>query len=458
MSQGLIRTVNPATEEVLREFRLHTERELEDIVVESAEAFSDWRKAPLGERLNAIGDLEHILAAARESLAEQITLEMGKTRVEALAEIDKCVSSCKRIRENFPAWMKHHEENLDNGYSVTREPLGLVLGIMPWNFPLLQVVRFAVPAMLCGNTVLLKHAPNVWGVAEFIDDLFNQALPHAVYSNLRVDVDSVERLIIDRRVRGVSITGSRKAGASVARIAGENLKKCVLELGGSDAYVVLDDADLDLAAEISAKSRLLNAGQSCVCAKRFIVTKKNAREFSERFRVQLEGKTFGDPNEDSTAMGPLARKDLRDQLHEQVKTSVEQGANLSLGGSVPEQKGFYYPATLLTNVRPGQAAFDEELFGPAAAVIEAENEKDAFRLANLSRYGLGGGIFSRDEERARELARLEMDSGMVAVNDFVRSDAIAPFGGVKDSGLGREFGREGSFEFTNLKSVFSNRR
>jgi succinate-semialdehyde dehydrogenase/glutarate-semialdehyde dehydrogenase len=388
-------------------------------------------------------------------MAEKMTQEMGKLLKEATGEVDKCVASCKFIREHFEQWKSERESDLHNGFSVHLQPLGPLVGIMPWNFPLWQVVRFAVPAILCGNTILLKHAPSTWGVAELIEDLFRQSLPDSVYLNLQVDVDAIEPLIADRRVQGVSLTGSVRAGRSVGRAAGEHLKKCVLELGGSDAYVILEDADVETAAKTCATSRLINAGQSCVSAKRFIVTKKNAAAFTEVFRAELAKANWGDPMKASTTLAPLARKDLRDGLADQVQRSIKAGAKVALGGSAPKQPGFFYEATVLTDVQPGQPAFDEELFGPVGAVITATDDKQAMALANRSPYGLGGAVFSRDVEKAKRLAIQELECGMAFVNDFVKSDAQVPFGGIKDSGVGRELGREGCFEFSNVKTVFA---
>lgn len=451
----MIRTVNPANEEVLAEYALISDHEVEKALVAAESAFQQWRKMPLEARLDCLAEFTEAMRAARITMAEMITREMGKTLKEALSEVDKCVSSCRQLSEEFPKWRAELVHTTAGGYEIAREPLGVILGIMPWNFPLWQVVRFAVPAMLCGNSILLKHAPNTWGCAEMIESLFSSAFPPGLYVNLKVDVPVIERLLADDRVRGVSLTGSVRAGQSVAELAGRNLKKSVLELGGSDAYVILDDADLDLAASTCVTSRLINAGQSCVSAKRFIVTEKNADVFSEKMRVLLAAKKFGDPTQSTTDLGPMARADLREQLHAQVKRSLNQGAKLALGGELPSgRKGFFYPPTMLTGVRPGQVAFDDELFGPVAAVIRARNEDEALRLANQSRFGLGGALFSRDVERARALAISEMDAGMVFVNDFVRSDALAPFGGVKYSGLGRELGKEGSFEFTNIKTIY----
>lgn len=449
-----IKTINPANEEILNEYAFNTDHEVETALVTSSEVYNQWRRLPLEMRLKCVSDFAAALSAVKISLAETMTREMGKTLKESLSEVDKCIVTCKTIAEEFPKWRMELIHKAASGYTVTREPLGVLLGIMPWNFPLWQVVRFAIPALLNGNSILLKHAPNTWGSAEMIESIFTQVMPRGLYINLKIDIPQVNKLIGDFRVRGVSLTGSVRAGASVGEQAGMHLKKCVLELGGNDAYVVLDDADVNLAAEICAQSRLINAGQSCVSAKRFIVTNKNVGAFTDKMQSIMGSKKWGDPEKSATDFGPLARKDLRDQLHDQVERSVGAGAKLTLGGIIPEQKGYFYPASVLTGVRPGQAAFDEEMFGPVASIIEARSEAEAFKLANQSRYGLGGAIFSRNVDRARALATTEMDSGMVSINDLIRSDALAPFGGVKDSGLGRELGKEGCFEFTNIKTVY----
>nr|HMN67297.1 aldehyde dehydrogenase family protein [Bdellovibrionales bacterium] len=405
--------------------------------------------------LEALGQFADRLHQTKAELAKLMTAEMGKAIKESDAEIDKCVASVRALIEHFPHWRAEIEHKTGNGYEVTREPLGVIVGIMPWNFPLWEGVRFAAPTLLCGNAILLKHSTNTWGSAEFIDRIFNETLPAGAFRHLRVDHDVIGDLIADQRVRGVSLTGSRRAGVSVGERAGKHLKKCVLELGGSDAYVVLDDADVAQAATVSARSRVINAGQSCVSAKRFIVTRKNHSQFLEAFVAEMKKFKLGDPADPATDMGPLARRDLRDELDRQVQASVKAGAKVALSGGPQDGPGNFYAASVLGDVRPGQKAFDEELFGPAAAVIEAKDETDAFRLANLSRYGLGGAVFSKDVERAHSLARLEFDTGMIAINDFVRSDVLAPFGGVRDSGLGRELGRDGCFEFTNIKSIFT---
>lgn len=449
-------TINPATEEKIKEHAFDSAQDVERAVVLSVKAHSQWRKTPLTERLRAVEALEQALRAERASLARLMTTEMGKLERDSLSEIDKSISSCASLRELYPRWKQDLEYQLPSGFKVVREPLGVLLGIMPWNFPLWQVLRFAVPAILSGNSVLLKHAPCTWGSSELIAKIFAAAFPEGLLINLKVDLPMVAQLIADPRVRGVSLTGSRAAGMSVGGVAGAHLKKCVLELGGSDPYIILDDADLEMAVTTCVTSRLINAGQSCVSAKRFIVVRKNAQEFTERFCTQMAGKKIGDPLLSSTDLGPLARQDLRAQLAAQVSRSVHQGSTLMLGGQVPASgKGYYYPPTVLANVKPGQVAFDEELFGPVAAICTVENETQALEWANRSPFGLGAAIFTRDIERGLKLAQHEVEAGMVFINDFVRSDVTVPFGGLKDSGLGRELGREGAFEFTEIKTLFA---
>jgi len=448
-----VQTINPTTEDILATYEIQSESSVQKAVEASFDAYTDWRKMPLESRIQCVKDFAQAMHSARVPMAEMMTKEMGKLLKDALSEVDKCVSGCQTLAEQFPKWHEELLHDLPKGYSVTRAPLGTILGIMPWNFPLWQAVRFAVPALLCGNSILLKHAPNTWGSALLMEGLFHQSFPAHLYTNLKIDVSLIPKILDDNRVRGVSLTGSVRAGKSVAEQAGARLKKCVLELGGSDAYIVLDDADVEQAAKICTESRLLNAGQSCVAAKRFIVTRKNVPQFTKAMFEIMEKKKFGDPADSKSDLGPLARKDLRDQLHKQVQGSIDGGAKLILGGKIPEQKGYFYPPSILTNVRPGTPAFDDELFGPVSAIIEATDDDHAIQLANRSRYGLGSAIFSRDVERAKQLGATEVESGMTAINDFIRSDAYAPFGGVKESGLGRELGKEGCFEFTNIKTL-----
>lgn len=439
--------INPRTEEFIAEINPFSSTMIEKAIALADSSHREWRLLPLSARLEKVKALAVELGKQAERMAGEIGREMGKGPAEAKAEVEKCRKSCEIIAARLPEWSAPHSYKEGGTYEVYHEPLGVVLGIMPWNFPLWQVIRFAVPAVALGNSVLLKHAPNVWGVAKLIGEAFERAgFPQGVYQDFPIDVESVAKVIADPRVRAASLTGSRRAGIGLMSECAKHLKKVVLELGGSDAYVVLADADIDLAAAICAKSRLQNAGQSCVSAKRFIVHRSVAKEFTEKFGSKLQ--------EMGAEVAPLARKDLRDLLHDQVERSIKAGARLEFGGRIPSGKGFFYPVTLLTNVKPGMAAFDEELFGPVGAVIVGESEDELFELANKSIYGLGGAVFSKNVERAYELARTKMEAGMVFVNDFVRSHAEVPFGGVKDSGLGRELGREGSLEFCNVKLLF----
>ncbi len=446
---------NPSTGGPLERPQALSSIEIEQRVGRSHAAFAEFRQSTFEQRAKGVLRLKDLLHAHREELALEMTNEMGKLTRESLAEVDKCVASCRTIVQLFPVWRKEHEQVLAGGYQITREPLGVLLGIMPWNFPAWQVIRFAVPALLCGNTILLKHAQITWRSARLIESLFLQAFELPVYLDLRAEHSVIEELIGDPRIRGVSLTGSRGAGSKIGALAGQHLKKCVLELGGSDAYLILADADLELAAKSCVQSRLINAGQSCVSAKRFIVLREQADAFTASFIQEMKLAKMGAPTDSSTSVAPMARADLRDQLQEQVAASVKLGARIAYQAVDLPPNGFYFPPTVLTHVRPGMPAFDDELFGPVAAIVVAADEREAIALANQSIYGLGAAVFSRNIDRAQKLASASIDAGMVFINDFVKSDPVAPFGGVKDSGLGRELGREGCFEFTNIKSVFT---
>jgi succinate-semialdehyde dehydrogenase/glutarate-semialdehyde dehydrogenase len=380
---------------------------------------------------------------------------MGKPLAQGRAEADKCAWACEFYAEHAEGFLAPSAVATGARESfVTYEPLGPIFAIMPWNFPFWQVFRFAAPNLIAGNTALLKHAESVPGCALAIASVLREAgLPSGAFSNLFITHEQAKTVIAHAAVRGVTLTGSTRAGRAVARAAGAHLKKTVLELGGSDAYLVLEDADLDLAAAACAASRLINAGQSCIAAKRFIVDESVRGPFTQRLVARMREAKMGDPLDEATTLGPLARADLREALHRQVQTSLARGARLRLGGRVPDGPGAFYPATVLDEVRPGMPAFDEELFGPAAAVIGASGEAEAIRLANASPYGLGAAVFSSDLERARRIAAHELDAGACAINDFVRSDPRLPFGGVKDSGYGRELARHGLLEFVNVKSV-----
>lgn len=450
-----VQSVNPFNNQVIREFELWNDKEIEHALERSSLAFFNWRQAALHERLERIQRLSATLDRNKKKYSEIITDEMGKTQREAIGEIEKCAATCAYLSEHLEEWLAIDRVASPNGrWEVVKEPMGVLVGIMPWNFPFWQVLRFAVPAIGLGNTVILKHASNVFGCSEAIQEAFLEAgFPEGVFQHAPLSSGQILKVIPDGRVRGVSLTGSTAAGRSVGEAAGKNLKKMVLELGGSDAYVILDDADVELAASKCVESRLLNAGQSCVSAKRFIVTMSNLKQFSELFVEKMKHKTFGDPKLESSSIGPLARLDLRDQLHAQVMKAVEGGARLAIGGKIPNQPGAFYPPTVLLNVDENNVVFREETFGPAAAIITARDEDHAIELANKSSYGLGSGVFSKDHARALEIARHRLDAGMAFVNDYVKSDVRIPFGGVKESGVGRELGRYGVLEFANIKSV-----
>lgn len=450
-----VQSINPATEDVIQTYELWTPAKTETALAKAQNEFATWRRRAVFERASFAGRLSDVLERKKSELARLMTAEMGKTLKEANSEIEKCAFTCKYLAEHMPGWIASKSIPMPPLKSeVVFEPLGVLVGIMPWNFPFWQVIRFAVPAAIVGNTILLKHASNVFGCNQALEACFLEAgFPEGVFQAALLSSSQVLELIPDRRVKGVSLTGSTAAGRSVGRVAGESIKKLVLELGGSDAYVVLDDADLNLAVEKCVTSRLINGGQSCISAKRFIVTQKNVREFTSRFQDLMKTKSFGDPLDPKTDFGPMARKDLRDQLHEQVKSARAEGAECLMGGEIPDRKGAFYPPTVLINVKPEQEIFSEELFGPVASIIQADNEQHAIELANLSSYGLGGAVFSKDLDKAWRIARHEMAAGMCGINDFVRSDVRLPFGGVKDSGVGRELGELGVHEFANVKSI-----
>jgi succinate-semialdehyde dehydrogenase/glutarate-semialdehyde dehydrogenase len=396
-----------------------------------------------------------ILRGRKENLARLMATEMGKPLKQGVAEAEKCAWACDYYADNAEAILAPQpvKTEADNSY-VAFEPLGVVLAIMPWNFPLWQVYRFAAPALMAGNVGLLKHASNVPGSALAIEAMFAEAgFPKGVFRTLMIGSAQVRAVVEHPRVRAATLTGSTPAGRSVASQAGQVLKKTVLELGGSDAYVVLEDADLEHAAQTCVNSRLINSGQSCIAAKRFIVVAPLAKAFTERFVALMRAKKVGDPFADGIDVGPLARHDLRDALHQQVLASVAKGAKRLLGGEVPPGKGAFYPPTVLAGVKPGMAAFDEELFGPVAAIIEAQDEDDAVRLANATTFGLGAAVFTNDLQRGERVAR-RFESGAAHVNSLVASDPRLPFGGVKESGYGRELGTFGIKEFMNIKSVY----
>ncbi len=448
-------SINPATGQRLSIHATFTSRQIEKAVARAHSAFLGWRELSPTGRARHLRALARTLREQRDELAELATAEMGKPVAQARAEIDKSALTCDFYARHGRDWLAdEHPPGASPHARVTYEPLGIVLGIMPWNFPFWQVIRAAAPALMAGNTFLLKHASNVTGCALALEQVVTEAgLPAGLLQTLLVTSAEIPALIADPRVAGVTLTGSTAAGKSVAALAGAAMKPGVYELGGSDPYIVLADADLDHAAEICAQARLFNSGQSCVCGKRFIVVESVRRAFEKKFIARLTARHVGPPTDLLTDVGPLARHDLRDELHAQVTASVRRGARLLVGGRIPRGPGFFYPPTVLTNVRKGMPAYDEELFGPVAAIIPVRDEETAVATANDSIYGLGAAIFSRDRRRARELAG-RIESGQVFVNEFVRSDPALPFGGVKQSGYGRELGTWGLRAFVNVKTVW----
>jgi len=448
-------TINPASGEMLRRYPFMSGDALGTALTTAQRAQRAWAAVPLEERARTVAGLAAHLRAHDRKLAEIVTMEMGKPLGEAMMEVDKCASGCEYYGKAGPAYLRDQAVDTESHRSyVTFQPLGLVLAIMPWNFPLWQVIRAAVPALIAGNGVLLKHAPGVPCCALELTELFLAAgLPEGLFTNLFIDLPATADLIRDARVQGVTLTGSTRAGREVARLAGSEIKTCVLELGGSDPYIVLEDADLPRTVEACVTGRLINAGQSCIAAKRMIVHEAVADEFTEAVVQRMGAVRVGDPVAEMTDVGPLAREDLRDHLAEQVARSIEAGAECPLGGKVPDVPGWYYPATVLTGVKPGMPAYDEEMFGPVACIIRAESEEDAVRIANDTAYGLGAAVFTRDLERGERIARTGIEAGSCFVNDFVKSDPRMPFGGVKSSGFGRELADFGIREFVNVKTV-----
>ncbi len=400
-------------------------------------------------------NISTLLLSKKEELARLMAFEMGKVLREGIAEIEKCALVCEYYAQNAESFLENEFIETEAFRSfVSYQPLGTILAVMPWNFPFWQVFRFLAPTLMAGNTAVLKHASNVQGCAMAIEELFREAgFPENVFRTLLIGSSQVEKVIRHPAIKAVSLTGSTPAGKNVAAIAGSELKKCVLELGGSDPYIILKDADLEKAAKICATGRLLNAGQSCIGAKRFIVVNEVYTEFLEHFTYEMNRAIFGDPFHPETTMGPLARIDLRDELHQQVVISVKKGAEIVLGGEIPNRKGAFYPPTILENVKPGMPAYDEELFGPVASVIRVKDEQEAIKVANDTEFGLGAAVFTRDLKNGEHIAEKLLDAGCCFVNDFVKSDPRLPFGGIKTSGFGRELSTHGIKEFMNMKTV-----
>ncbi|HVR30378.1 MAG TPA: NAD-dependent succinate-semialdehyde dehydrogenase [Thermoanaerobaculia bacterium] len=451
-----IESRNPATGEVLREYP-EMDAAAVDAVLESCHAaFLSWRQRPIHERAALMARAADVLDSNREPYSRLMVEEMGKPIRQARAEVEKCAWCCRHYAEEGPGLLAPRDVATDAARSfVAYEPLGVVLAVMPWNFPFWQVFRFAAPNLVAGNAGVLKHASNVPRCALAIEQVFAEAgFPEDVFRTLLIGSGRVSAVLEDWRVRAVTVTGSTSAGRAIGSKAGELLKKAVLELGGSDPYLVLADADLDAAVASCVASRLVNGGQSCIAAKRFIVDRRVARPFEERMAARMARTRMGDPMAEDTELGPLARHDLRDDVHSQVVRSVESGARLLLGGAIAEGRGAFYPPTVLAGVAPGMPAADEEVFGPVAAILEAEDEEDAIRIANDSLFGLGAAVFTADVAKGERIAHTRLEAGSCFVNDFVRSDPRLPFGGIKESGYGRELGELGIHELVNVKTVY----
>lgn len=439
--------INPATGQDIKTYPDHHGPEVEHIIEKSHAAFLEWKELKTSERAKMIARLGEVLLKNKEKLGQICTDEMGKLLNESIGEVEKCALACQYYSENAETFLEDEQIKTEGRESfVTYRPLGVVLAVMPWNFPYWQVIRFAAPALCAGNAAVLKHASNVPGCALALENIFKEAgFPENLFRTLLINSKEVNRVIEHKMIKAVTITGSTKAGKAVAKKAGEVLKKIVLELGGSDPYLIMKDADLKLAAKVLVKGRLLNAGQSCISPKRLIVDKSIYLEFSNLVEAEMK---------QVQALAPMARKDLREELQEQIDKSIKQGARCLMGGTIPTGVGAHYPATLLTDLKPGMTAFDEELFGPVVCLIPAADEEEMIKLANMSQYGLGGGIFSQNISHARKIATERMETGGVFINDFLKSDPRLPFGGIKESGYGRELSHLGIKEFVNAKTIF----
>ena len=450
-----IATQNPATGETLKTFPALDNTQIDSVLQQLSTASVGWSTTPVAERAACLTRAALQLHAQRDRYAALITLEMGKPIREACAEVEKCATGCDYYARNAERLLADEVIATDAGKSfVAYQPLGTLLAIMPWNFPFWQAFRAAVPALAAGNSVLLKHASNVPQCALAIENIFQASFPANVFRTLLIGPEQAEKLIADPRIHAVTLTGSESAGRRIAAAAGTHLKKSVLELGGSDAFVVLADADLDAAARLATASRFLNNGQSCIAAKRIILVESIAEDFLARFKQKIAQLKQGDPTHEDTDLGPMARADLRDVLHKQVADSINKGAVPRMGCEPVAGPGYYYKVSLLDQVLPGMPAYEDELFGPVAAVIRAKNEADALRIANDSRYGLGGSVCTSDPEKGEAFARA-LHCGQAFVNGMVKSDPRLPFGGIKASGYGRELAQHGIREFVNIKTIWT---
>ena len=449
------KSINPATGEKISEYNRITSGEAVEKIAAAKKEFQHWKLKTFEQRATLMYALANVLDENKEEYAQLATQEMGKIIGQARKEVEKCALVCRYYAEHTTTLLADEMVKTEAVKSyVTFQPIGVVLAVMPWNFPFYQVIRFAIPAIMAGNTAILKHASNVQGCALAIENAFLKAgFPKGVFMNLNVDAKEVKTLIEDKNTAAITLTGSEAAGRSIAAVAGHNLKKTVMELGGSDAYIFLEDVDLEKATDIATFGRLQNNGQTCIAAKRFIVLDAIYDEFLALFSQKMKVAKMGDPTNEESYYGPMARIDLRDELHQQVLKTIKQGGRLVLGGVIPEGKGAYYPATILADLKPGMEGFDAELFGPVASVIQAKDDAHAVELANNSQFGLGSGVFTKNKERGEQLA-LQLESGSSFVNKLVVSDPRLPFGGIKNSGYGRELSSYGIREFVNTKTIW----
>ncbi|KEZ93394.1 NAD-dependent succinate-semialdehyde dehydrogenase [Nonlabens ulvanivorans] len=451
-----ITTINPATGKDIKSYDLMTEEQTLQAVENCHKAFKNWKATPIEERGKIIKKIGEKFKEHQEEFAQLMTEEMGKLFKHGKQELDLCAGICEYTAATGAKELANEEKELQNGGKgiVSYDPIGVIYGIQPWNYPAYQVVRYSIVNLMAGNGILLKHAGNVTGSALKLKEIYEEAgLPKDLFKVLIIDHDVSEKVIEHELVRGVTFTGSSSGGSKIGEQAGKNIKKTVLELGSNDAYIVLEDADIELAVKTCTRGRIYNNGETCIAAKRFIVVDAVYEEFKKGFVERMSNIKHGDPMDENSQLGPMARKDLREKIHNQVQESIENGAEVLCGGEIPDGDGYYYPSTVLGNVMPGQPAYDDELFGPVASLIKAKDQDDAMRIANDSPFGLGGGIFSKDEDKAVELAQNHFDTGMVFINSFGLAQVDMPFGGVKDSGYGREHGGFGIKEFVNVKGI-----
>jgi len=451
-----IESINPANGELIKKYTPYSQQEVASKLEQTHQTWLSWKETSFADRAKPMKEMANVLRKKKAELARLMALEMGKPLKAGEGEVEKCAVCCEYYAENAERILQPELIKTEATKSyATFKPLGVILAIMPWNFPFWQVFRFVAPGLMAGNAGVLKHSSNVGGCALAIEEIVKEAgFPANLFQTLLIGSDAVDQVIENRYVKAVTLTGSTGAGIKVATKAGSLLKKTVLELGGSDPYLILKDADLEYAAKICTESRLVNSGQSCIAAKRFIVVQEVAEEFIDLFKKHMEAKVMGDPLDPKTEVGPQARIDLRNELHSQVEKSIEQGAKCILGGFIPDDKNAFYPPTILVDVKKGMPAYEEELFGPVAAVMIAKDEQEAIDIANDSVFGLGSAVFCKDLERAENIAANELNAGNSFVNDYVKSDPRLPFGGVNQSGYGRELGSYGIKEFVNIKTIY----